>query len=1068
VEGWRGDGLIGRVVLPEGVDGVDGYGVHPALLDAALHLVGAAVDPGEGALLPFEWQDVALHARGASELWVRVAVRSQDADGGAVVRIEAHDCTGAPVLTVGGLVLRRASATQLAAASQAAAPLYEVAWTPVDTASSPWTTEGQVVLGGDGILAQRLALPTVSGWDQLGDGPWTRIVVDATGSEAQTAGEDLISATHGACEAALAGLQAGLAHPEAIEVVWVTRGAVATGPDDGVSGLADAPIWGLLRTARREHPHRSLRLVDLDLGVDDGLLREVVAATAPELATRFGVALAPRLVEAGAAALEAPDTPDTLPWRLAIPERGSLARLALIACDAARPLGPQEVRVQVRATGMNFRDVLNALGMYPGDPGPLGYEGAGVVVEIGADVHDLEVGTAVMGLLHAGAAPLATTPRAYLAPIPEGLGFHAAATVPICFLTASYGLFELAHLQAGQRVLVHAGAGGVGMAAVQLAQRVGAEVFATASHPKWPVLEARGLPRSHLASSRDLDFGQRFADATDGTGVDVVLNALAGDFVDTSLGLLPRGGHFIELGKTDLRDPSAVADAHPGVHYSAFDLVDAGPTHIQAMLVEVAQGLADGSLKPLPYASYDLRQAPSAFRLMAQARHVGKLVLQPPQPMRAGGTTWLTGGTGQLGRAVARHLVAAHKHTHIVLSSRSLPDDAPAFVDELRDLGALSVDIVACDVTDAEAIKALIEALPKQRPLRTLIHLAGVLDDGVLTELSPERLHRVLAPKVDGAWLLHRHTSHLDLDHFVLFSSLSGTIGGAAQASYAAANAFLDALAAHRRHRGLSATSLAWGLWQPGETGMTAHLGKADLARLRGQGILPLDVHTGLDLLDRALQRPEAVLVTARFELQLLAQARAGTVDEAFLRALLTPALPVAHNAAAAEPTSLRDRLEATPEAGRTDLVLQLVRGEVAAVLRLAGPAAVAPGRPLKELGLDSLMAVELRNRLATLAGRSLSSTVAFDYPTCRALAEHLLTLLGVVKKAAPRVEVDLHALSRLLPTLSIDDLERHDLLPGLAALLASRPVPAPVIDVEGEGSGGLLSMLRDKFGSVE
>jgi len=249
---------------------------------------------------------------------------------------------------------------------------------------------------------------------------------------------------------------------------------------------------------------------------------------------------------------------------------------------------------------------------------------------------------------------------------------------------------------------------------------------------------------------------------------------------------------------------------------------------------------------------------------------------------------------------------------------------------------------------------------------------------------------------------------------------------------------------------------------------MTAHLGKADLARLRRQGILPLDVHTGLDLLDRALQRPEAVLVTARFELQLLAQARAGTVDEAFLRALLTPALPVAHNAAAAEPTSLRDRLEATPEAGRTDLVLRLVRGEVAAVLRLAGPAAVAPGRPLKELGLDSLMAVELRNRLATLAGRSLSSTVAFDYPTCRALAEHLLTLLGVVKKAAPRVEVDLHALSRLLPTLSIDDLERHDLLPGLAALLASRPVPAPVIDVEGEGSGGLLSMLRDKFGSVE
>ncbi|MCW5254805.1 zinc-binding dehydrogenase, partial [Streptomyces sp. SHP 1-2] len=286
--------------------------------------------------------------------------------------------------------------------------------------------------------------------------------------------------------------------------------------------------------------------------------------------------------------------------------RGSLDGLALLPSDAERPLGPEEVRVGVRAAGLNFRDVLIALGTYPGEA-PLGSEAAGVVLEVGSEVTGLVPGDRVMGLLMDPFGPVGITDHRVVAPIPDGWSYTEAAAMPLVFLTAYYALTDLAGVRPGERLLVHAAAGGVGTAAVQLAQHWGLEVYATASAAKQDTLRARGIPDERIASSRDLVFGEEFLRVTGGEGVDVVLNALAGDFIDTSLDLLPRGGRFLEMGKADIRDAATVAGAHPGVRYTAFDLLEAGPERIGQMLRDLVSLFEQGALRHAPIRTWDVR-----------------------------------------------------------------------------------------------------------------------------------------------------------------------------------------------------------------------------------------------------------------------------------------------------------------------------------------------------------------------------------------------------------------------------------------------------------------------------
>nr|AZO92738.1 RifA [Micromonospora okii] len=367
------------------------------------------------------------------------------------------------------------------------------------------------------------------------------------------------------------------------------------------------------------------------------------------------------------------------------------------------------------------------------------------------------------------------------------------------------------------------------------------------------------------------------------------------------------------------------------------------------------------------------------------------------RPLDPDGTVLITGGTGTLGATTARHLVAAHGVRHLVLVSRR--GHAPELRDELTAMGA-SVTVTACDTADRAQLEAVLAAVPAAHPLTAVVHTAGVLDDGVLTELTPERVDTVLRPKVDAALHLHELTRGLDLAAFVLFSSAAGVLGNPGQGNYAAANACLDALARQRHRLGLPAVSLAWGYWST-VSAMTRHLGAADLRRNRRTGMTGLAAAEGMALLDATLTAADT-FVAAKLDVPALrAAAAAGEPVAPLLRGLAPTPRPAA--AGAPGPAPLAERLAALADAERAEAVLDLVRRHAAEVLGHASADAVHPGRSFKDAGFDSLTAVELRNRLSAATGLTLSPTMVFDYPKPAALAEHLRALLlgGPARRAA-------------------------------------------------------------------
>ncbi|MFD7092900.1 amino acid adenylation domain-containing protein [Streptomyces sp. NPDC059896] len=1007
----RGRTGYGRIVLPEQGGAVDGFGVHPALLDSALHVLAGVVTPDgsedpDTLFLPSAWSDVELYATGGTELRVRVELsETAGEDGAPVARVLVTDAQGSPVLRAGGLEMRRATAAQLRAARQqpGAEHLFRLDFRQVAAgpAAEP-DRDGLVVLGPDGPLARALGVAAATALEELPAGDAVRrIVVDLTEPAAQ-------DGTGAAARDALELLRLVVSDERFAdaEVVWVTRDAVRARPSDAVPDPWAGAVWGLVRTARVEHAERSFRLVDLDAEpIGAQALGAVLGTVAePELALRGGAAHAPRLVRAGGEGGALTPPADDAPWRLTVREKGRLDSLGFEGAgeaETARPLGPLEVRVRVRASGLNFRDVLNALDMVHAPK--LGLECAGEVVETGSAVTHLAAGDRVMGLAVGTFGTEVRADARVMTRIPDALSYAEAATVPLTFLTAYYALVDLGGLRAGEKVLVHAAAGGVGMAAVQLARHLGAEVYGTASTGKWDTLRRMGLDDDHIASSRDTAFATTWAGRT----IDVVLNSLAHEYVDASLGLLAGGGRFLEMGKTDIRDAEEVSAAHAGVSYQAFDLIESGPDRIFEMFGELKRLLETGVLTPLPFHAYDVRHAPDAFRHMAQGRHTGKIVLTTPQAPDPEGTVLITGGTGGLGRHLAHHLVRHHDARHLVLTSRQGPDapGADDLADELRESGAVSVDIRACDIGDEQQATALIGGL--DRPLTAVYHLAGVLDDGLITGQNPERLARVFAPKADGALHLHRLTQAHDLAAFVLFSSAAGTLGSPGQSTYAAANACLDALAAHRQTQGLPATSLAWGLWQQDGTGMTAHLTRTDLTRMQRQGAGALTMAEGMDLLDAALKRPESQLVPVHFNLGLM-QREAGAGIPPLFQALIRPKVQLRQAArSATDALSLRDRLAATAAQERTAVLTQFVRRQVSAVVGLADADGVGEEQQLKELGIDSLMAVELRKRLSDATGLTLPSDLAFAYPTAGDLAGFLLPQLLDGTESAPSAPAD-------------------------------------------------------------
>ncbi|WP_052861852.1 MULTISPECIES: type I polyketide synthase [Streptomyces] len=1010
---WRRDEEIyAEVALPAPAADADAFGVHPALLDAVLHAtVFASADGDRRSLLPFAWSGVSLHASGASVLRVQVIGSGPDA-----VQLAAVDAQGEPVISVASLALRSASPHLAARPVHDERPaLFRVDWLPWagegERADASWALLGPDTFGLGAALTSAGQLPlTVGALRDLTAVVPDVVVVQAAGDPARVA-----ESAHDLTHRMLGLVQEWLADERftGSRLVCVTRGAI-TDPDvDATTGdPAAAAVWGLMRSAQAENPGRFL-LVDIDgLDATDGPagsaaellpdLPRLLDADEPQAVVRAGSLHVGRLARCDTGAALLP--PVGVPWRLDSRAKGSLDGLTPAPCPQVHaPLTGREVRVAVRAAGVNFRDVLNALGMYPGDAGLFGSEAAGVVAEVGPEVTGVRPGDRVTGMLFGGFGPYVVGDERRLTRIPDDWSWETAASVPLVFLTAHHALVTLGGVRPGDKVLIHAAAGGVGMAAVQLAHHLGAEVFATASEGKWDVLRAQGIAEDHIASSRTTAFAETFTAVTGGAGVDVVLNSLSGEYVDASLRLLAEGGRFLEMGKTDIRDPETLP---AGLRYEAFDLGQVDPDEIRRMLAELLALFTRGVLTPLPVRAWDVRRARAAFRHMSLAQHIGKIVLTMPPAWNPDGTVLITGGTGGLGAELARHLVTTRGVRHLLLASRSGPDATGAreLTEELAAHGA-EVTVARCDVADRSALAELLAAVPAAHPLTAVVHTAGILDDGVLGSLTPERLDAVLRPKVTAAWRLHEATRDLDLAAFVLYSSTAGVLGSPGQANYAAGNAFLDALAHHRHALGLPALSLAWGAWEQ-RAGMTSGLADRDLRRVgaAGTGVPLLPVAHGLALFDAATQGDEPLVVP--LPLATGAPRPAGTVP-ALLRGLVrTGRRTVAGGAAEASRAGLAERLAALGEDERLRHLTDLIRTEAAAVLGHPSPAAIVAEREFRQAGFDSLTSVELRNRLATATGLTLPATLVFDYPTPVRLAAQLLGELagldGAPAAAAP------------------------------------------------------------------
>ncbi|MCM6776658.1 type I polyketide synthase [Nocardia sp. CDC159] len=1026
--------------------GAADFVLHPAILDSALHQwVHATRDAG--LRLPFVWSGITVWRPRAVPTRARIGWEPDDTDR---LSIELVDAAGNTVARIASIRTRPVDPEQLrrplgiTAAQEDS--LYRLRWVPPldDRAGATPGTWAMLGSAASSVSTGRSTesmrhYPDIAALLAAADKgtplPDYAVLPCRNGIDAEGDPPGMVAALHDATHRLLDALRSWLADPrtEDCRLVCVTQGAVAARPGDRVTDLVGAALWGLLGSAQAEHPDRFI-VVDIDDRTELAALRREMPAHRTQFAIRSGAALEPRLDRADPGEL-ARIPAETSAWRLRVTGAGTVDDLHLAAApEATRPLDPGTVRVRVHAAGLNFRDVLIAVGVYPGDD-VIGSEAAGVVVETAPDVTDLAPGDRVMGLFRGAFGPLAITDHHWVIRIPDDWTMTTGASVPMAFATALYALTDLAAVQPGDSVLVHAAAGGVGSAAVQIARFLGAEVFATAGPDKWQALRDLGLDDDHIASSRDTGFAEKFHHTTHGRGVDVVLNSLTREYIDASLRLLGYGGRFIELGKTDVRTPEQIAAIAPGAaaRYRDFDLRDAEPERIRQLLHQARELLRTGALRPLPTTVWDIRRAREAFRFVSQARHIGKVVLTVPASLDPQGTVLVTGGTGGLGAVVARHLVETRGIRRLVLVGRHADsaDKVGALVDELSATGA-DIRVASCDIADPAAVRALLANIPRQHPLTAIYHLAGSIDDGLVESLTPNRLDAVLRPKADGAWHLHEATAHLPLAEFVLFSSAAGILGSPGQGNYAAANTFLDALAHHRHSMGLPATAIAWGLWEQ-PTGLTRALGDADRARLGRTGLAGLATAEATALLDAARDSGDAFVVAARLD---TAAPHADTVPNV-LRGLVRT-----NGSASAATYSVGPELAGLSERERRRRVHDLVAREVCAVLGVTDPTTLSVDHSFEALGVDSLTAVELRNRLRTATGLKLPATLIFDHPSPAAVSECLVTAFA--DDADPgqddsgdstTVLAELDRLDTMLATLAPDNALRERITLRLNAL---------------------------------
>lgn len=779
----------------------------------------------------------------------------------------------------------------------------------------------------------------------------------------------------------------------------VTRRAQPADPQVAVEPQG-APVWGLVRVLATEDPFLRANLIDIERDDDlDRVMAELFSKQSEEVAYRGGqrllhrcrrlplsqlepVPLAPRPDQEYVLQCERPGTLEGLHWSVLSPT----------------PLQSDEVRVRVAAAGLNFSDVMRALGLYPTE-GVLGIEVAGVVSEVGSAVGDLAPGDRVMGIAPSAFASQVVVPRAFLVKTPQSLEEVQAATMPLVFATAYYALVKVGRLKAGETVLIHAASGGLGLAALQLARKLGARVLATAGTPeKVKFLLEQGVEQ--VFDSRSTSFVDGVMKATGGQGVDVVLNSLSGEGLTGGLSVLRRFGRFLDVTKRDIYNDLRVglSPFRKGLSYHAIDLeqvIHYDHDAVQELLQMLVTDLVSGAVQPLPLQTFSFREAVEAFRCLSLARHIGKVVLRAEVPERVlphwkpsggDGAYVVTGGMGGFGREVVLWLLRQGAQRVVVLSRTP---GAHSGFDDPR------VETRAVDVGDAAAVTELFGQLGE---VRGVVHAAMALDDVPTLNLTRERLEGVFQAKIHGTWNLHQATLNQPLDFFILFSSNAAWFGAAGQGNYAASNAFLDAMAHYRRGLGLPALTVNWG--PIGDVGYLAR-NPMVAAWLEAGGSKMITSAQAMQAMERALSLNPTQLGVMNADWALLLKAMGGKPVARFEDLL-------ANTRAGAE--TPMQQLEHLDLEARREALHPLLMAQLARVLGTQ-PQKIDPSQSLSDMGLDSLMSLQLRNWVKSTLNVVLAASSLLEQPSAESLVGFLAEAMQPVAEAEAPAEGELEHL---------------------------------------------------------
>ena len=1090
-----GRGILTRIRMPEAVvSGSAKYLLHPVLVDACFQsLLPALPDTNEDTYLPASLARIQTHAvpNLTKGLWCYVVPRITDDAAGGDLFLFNDD--GQIVLSAYGMQMPRL----LSQPSGIQDLLYQVEWSElpaVDIAASEprhWLIFADQTGAGQSLAAEMISasqtctLVYASSAYQPEGGAYR---LDPCEPEHyQRLLRDVPQPIHGivhlwsldqqpdapAVDASLLSIlyltqaAAQAETPQAPRLTLVTRGTQPVQAGDRPLSVQQSALWGLGAVIANEFPNLHCTRIDLSLdALDSPLLAQTLLTAADEdqIALRGSKCFAARLKnyrpvsENGAQPTVLHKNADALPLRVKVTTPGIIDGLALEPVLRKAPKAGQ-VEIAVKAVGLNFMNVMAALGILPGyadGVGPLGIECAGTILRVGEGVTEFQPGDEVAAIAIDCLKSHALADARLVVKKPDGLTFAEAASLPIAYLTAYYALHDLGRMVAGDRVLIHSATGGVGLAAVQLAQRAGVEIFATAgSEEKRALLRQMGI--THVMDSRSLSFADAVMRDTRGEGVDIVLNSLAGEAIAKGLEILKPYGRFLEIGKSDIYKNSKVGlfPFQNNLSYFAIDLDKMSrerPDIIGAMLQELFDLFQKGELTPLPLNVFPVSRVRDGFRLMAQSKHVGKIVitLDDPEaaferpagapPVRADATYLITGGLRDLGLSFAQQL-AQQGARNLVLVGRSAPSEtAQQVIDELR--GAdVNVRTARADVTDRAQMAALFEEIQQTLPpLRGIIHAAGLLADATMLQMDRERFERALAPKALGAWNLHALSAEQPLDFFVLFSSIAAIVGMPGQANYAAGNAYLDGLARFRRAQGLPALSINWGPW--GEIGLANKQANRG-ARLSQQGLKSITTAQGLEAMSFAMTLDTPQITVMELDAQKWCASQPAAERSSLFRDLQEPSGAQTGEKPSGKKDVRADLLAAEAGRPRAQVFDAFVREQVAQVLRMP-PARIPSDKPLKTLGLDSLMSIELRNRLETALGVSLPASLIWNYPTVAAMTPFLAEKIGISLEAQSQPAAPVEAEPE---TQALDDLDKDE----LEALLADE---LSAIDETLKGSG--------------